>query len=150
MTEENKLTAGDKSEFIKELDLMLDDNDFDPFDDFIKEVRDELFVKINYVESQKTMISDQIKEINVLTEKAIKYREIIEKARDNANELYYAVQSTGSVFNELHDKLSKLAKNSDVLQTGDLLKILNDYDKYSVDESVFTEDTPVQIETDYN
>ena len=151
---EKKLTEAEKSELIIEFDEFLEEADItDEIQnsmELFERVRDELFAKINYCASQKEMISNQIEEMNVVTEKAIKYRGIIDKAVENATELYYAVQSTGSVFNEMHDKLAQLAKNSDVLQTGDLLKILNRYDKYSVDETVFNKDLPADIEVDYN
>lgn len=115
-----------------------------------KKYRDELFKKTNYVTALRKEVSGQIKQLNEKTNRIIQFRGLCESLQENVDQFHHQANLVGQQFNELHEKLSGLAEGTDFVDTGALLKLLNDYKTYDIDKSVFVEEiTEIKVDTDY-
>jgi len=129
---------------LEKMDKLLIDNE----DEFLKEVRAELFAKLNYIKSLQSINKENIEELNTKVEKIIKLNELLAAGQAASQEMFVTLQHVGAIFNKMFDEISESAKDTDFVDSGAITKILNNNKKFEIDESVFEEEVLVQHSVD--
>ena len=129
---------------LEKMDKLLIDNE----DEFLKEVRAELFAKLNYIKSLQSINKENIEELNTKVEKIIKLNELLAAGQAASQEMFVTLQHVGAIFNKMFDEISESAKDTDFVDSGAITKILNNNKKFEIDESVFEEEVLIQHSVD--
>lgn len=114
----------------------------------LKEFRDELFAKLNYITSLQDINKQNIEDMNVKVERIIELREMLEQGNAANREMFITLQHVGAIFNKMFDDISEASKDTDFVDAGAITKILNNNKKFEVDESVFEEEVLIEHTTD--
>jgi hypothetical protein len=141
-------------EMLENSDYTIDDEVFGsdaimmPRTQFIK-FKNEVRAKTNYVNTLIDQQKQSNTERNNMATNNYNLLQMLKNMEQKGKQHYKLIQIAGSEINEIRDKIAKLCETKETIEKNDILTILNDYDRFEVDETALVNELDTKVDTEY-